>query len=182
MRALTDLDDLALERLVAERGGQPFQARQVLHWVWQHGVDQFEQMRSLRASTSIPLAVDEASVGPADFFRYASRGLVDYLVVKVTRSGGIWPSVQQIAIAEAAGLPLLVSGLTDGFLTKMAVCQMALAFGFAGPAALNGSQFTDDSALFPTKGQLEYAGSVHLNDAPGIGVEPDEAALRALAA
>ena len=144
--------------------------------------DQFEQMRSLRASTSIPLAVDEASVGPADFFRYASRGLVDYLVVKVTRSGGIWPSVQQIAIAEAAGLPLLVSGLTDDFLTKMAVCQMALAFGFAGPAALNGSQFTDDSALFPTKGQLEYAGSVHLNDAPGIGVEPDEAALRALAA
>ena len=103
-------------------------------------------------------------------------------MVKVTRSGGIWPSLQQIAIAEAAGLPMLVSGLTDGFLTKMAVCQMALAFGFAGPAALNGSQFTDDSALFPTKSTFEYDGSVHLTDEPGIGVEPDEAALRAFVA
>ncbi len=144
--------------------------------------DQFEQMAALRASTTIPLAVDEASVGPADFFHYASRGLVDYLVVKVTRSGGIWPSVQQIAIAEAAGLPMLVSGLTDGFLTKMAVCQMALAYGFAGPAALNGSQFTDESAIFPAKSTIEYDGSVHLTDAPGIGVEPDETALRAFAA
>ncbi len=144
--------------------------------------DQFGQMAALRASTNIPLAVDEASVGPADFFRYAARGLVDYLVIKVTRSGGIWPSLQQIAIAEAAGLPLLVSGLTDGFLTKIAVCQMALAYGFAGPAALNGSQFTDESALFPEKHAIEYVGSVHLSDAPGIGVEPDEGALRLLAA
>lgn len=142
--------------------------------------DQFEQMRSLRAHTAIPLAVDEAGVGPADFFRYAAAGLVDYLVIKVTRSGGIWPSLQQIAIAEAAGLPLLVSGLTDGFLTKLAVCQMALAYGFAGPAALNGSQFTDDSLLFPTKNENERRGSVHLTDAPGIGVEPDEDALTRL--
>jgi len=142
--------------------------------------DQFDQMRSLRASTTIPLAVDEASVGPADFARYVAAGLVDYLVIKVTRSGGIWPTVQQIAVAEAAGLPLLVSGLTDGFLTKVAVCQTALAYGFAGPAALNGSQFTDDNALFPNKTSLEHDGAVHLTDAPGIGVEPDEDALRTL--
>lgn len=143
--------------------------------------DQFGQMKSLRASTSIPLAVDEASVGPADFLRYTGAGLVDYLVVKITRSGGIWPTVQQIAVAEAAGLPLLVSGLTDGFLTKLAACQTALAYGFTGPAALNGSQFTDESALFPDKHVIEYAGSVHLSDAPGIGVEPEEGALRRFA-
>lgn len=139
--------------------------------------DQFGQMAALRQSTAIPLAVDEASVGPADFFHYAAGGLVDFLVIKVTRSGGIWPTVQQIAVAESAGLSLLVSGLTDGFLTKVAACQTALAFGFDGPAALNGSQFTDDSALFPQKAQMEQRGSVVLNDAPGIGVEPDETAL-----
>jgi L-alanine-DL-glutamate epimerase-like enolase superfamily enzyme len=143
--------------------------------------DQFDQMRSLRASTAIPLAVDEASVGPADFARYVAAGLVDYLVVKVTRSGGIWPTVQQIAVAEAAGLPMLVSGLTDGFLTKVAVCQTALAYGFAGPAALNGSQFTDDGTLFPEKASLEHGGAIHLTDAPGIGVGPDEDALQVLA-
>ncbi len=142
--------------------------------------DQFHQMRALRQSTAIPLAVDEASVSPADFFHYAAAGLVDYLVIKVTRSGGIWPTLQQMGVAAAAGLPLLVSGLTDGFLTKVAVCQVALAFGFSGPAALNGTQFTDESTLFPHKAQMEYGGAVHLNDRPGIGVEPDEDALREL--
>jgi L-alanine-DL-glutamate epimerase-like enolase superfamily enzyme len=140
--------------------------------------DQFGQMRSLRLQTAIPLAVDEASVGPTDFFHYAAEGLVDYLVIKVTRSGGIWPTLQQIGVAAAAGLPLLVSGLTDGLLTKVAVCQVALAYGFAGPAALNGSQFTDESLLFPQKATVEWGGRVHLNDEPGIGVAPDEDALR----
>ncbi|MEZ4862117.1 MAG: enolase C-terminal domain-like protein [Caldilineaceae bacterium] len=175
----------------ANQGFQLHNARRVASAFEAIGVDLLEQplpadqrhlLRALRQSTKIPLAIDEASVSPGDFFHYVADGLVDYLVIKVTRSGGIWPTLQQIALAEAAGLPLLVSGLTDGFLTKLAVCQVALAFGFAGPAALNGSQFTDESMLFPTKATLEYSGAVHLSDAPGIGLQPDEAALRDLAA
>lgn len=142
--------------------------------------DQFHLLRTLRQSTSIPLAVDESSVSAADFFQHAAEGLVDFLVIKVTRSGGLWQTLQQIHIAEAAGLPLLVSGLTDGFLTKYAVCQIASAFGFAGPAGLNGTQFTDESILFPEKGTLEYDGTVHLNDLPGIGVAHSEDGLRAV--
>lgn len=173
----------------ANQGFDLHTARRVAHAMIDIGVDvleqplpadQLQQMRALRWSTSMPLAIDESSVSPADFFHYAAEGLVDYLVIKVTRSGGIWPTLQQIATAQAAGLPLLVSGLTDGFLTKAAVCQVALAFGFDGPAALNGSQFTDESALFPTKSQLERDGCVYLNDEPGIGVQPDEDALREL--
>jgi muconate cycloisomerase len=98
-------------------------------------------------------------------------------VVKVTRSGGIWPTLQQIAVAHAAGLSLLVSGLTDGLLTKLAVCQVAAAFGYEGPAALNGSQFVDEAALYPRKGDIESGGAVHLGTEAGIGVQPDEQAL-----
>ncbi|MGH2355319.1 MAG: mandelate racemase/muconate lactonizing enzyme family protein [Chloroflexota bacterium] len=141
--------------------------------------DQMRLLRQLRNGCPLPLAADEASVSPADFFHYAAEGLVDYLVIKVTRSGGIWPTIQQIAVAEAAGLPLLMSGLTESLLGKVAACQVALAFGFAGPAALNGSQFVDEAALYPHKGKIEFEGAVHLSDAPGIGVRPDEAALQA---
>ena len=139
-------------------------------------------MRQLRQGCSLPLAVDEASVGPADFFAYTAEGLVDYLVVKITRSAGIWPSLQQIGTAEAAGLPLLVSGLTDSLLTKAAVCQLALVYGFDGPAALNGTQFIDESVLFPDKACIEFDGAVHLGTQPGIGVAPDSDALARLAA
>ena len=142
--------------------------------------DQLQSFRQLRRGCSLPLAIDEASVGPADFFAYAAEGLVDYLVVKITRSAGIWPSVQQIGVAEAAGLPLLVSGLTDSLLTKAAVCQLALVYGFEGPAALNGTQFIDESALYPEKACIEFDGTVHLGSQPGIGVAPDVVALSEL--
>lgn len=171
----------------ANQGFRLHEARMVARRFESLGVDLLEQplpadqmhlMAQLRSQTAIPLAVDESSVGATDFFRYAAAGLVDYLVVKLTRSGGIWPTVQQIHTAEAAGLPFVVSGLTDGLLTKIAACQVALVYGCDGPAALNGSQFTDESQIFPTKADLEFGGAVHLNDEPGLGVAPDEAMLR----
>ncbi|TMF01375.1 MAG: hypothetical protein E6I52_11570 [Chloroflexi bacterium] len=173
----------------ANQGFRLPDARRVVGAFADVGVDVLEQplaadrlhlLRQLRQGCSLPLAVDEASVGPADFFAYAAEGLVDYLVVKLTRSGGIWPTLQQMATAEAAGLPLLVSGLTDSLLTKVAACQVALVYGFEGPAALNGSQFVDESAPFPDKARIEFDGAVHLGSEPGIGVVPDAAGLAEL--
>lgn len=135
--------------------------------------DQAHLLRALRPHCPLPLAVDESSVSPADFFAHAAQGLVDYLVLKLTRSGGIWPSVAQLRVAEAAGLPFVTSGLTDGLVTRLAACQVAAAFGSTGPAALNGSQFLDESELYPAKAEVESMGEVRLPDTPGIGVEPD---------
>lgn len=162
----------------ARRVGREFAAAGVDVLEQPFPADQKRLMKALRSSVSVPLAVDESSVSPSDFFDYAAEGLVDYLVVKLTRSGGIWPTLHQLSVAEAVGLTFLVSGLTDSFLTKLAVCQVALAFGFEGPAALNGSQFTDELDLFPTKSEIEFEGAVHLGEQPGIGVQPDEDALQ----
>ena len=143
--------------------------------------DRFTGMAELRRATRIPLAVDEASVSPNDFLNYVTAGLVDYLIIKVTRSGGLWPSLQQIATAQAAGLPMLVSGLTDGLLTKIAACQLASVFRVTGPVALNGTQFIEEEALYPAKAEVESNGRIRLNDAPGIGVEPDAGYLKRFA-
>ncbi len=140
--------------------------------------DAFHLMAQLRSRTNLALAVDESSVSPTDFFRYAAAGLVDFFVLKLTRSGGILPTLDQLAVAASAGLPMLVSGLTDCMLTKMAACQVAAAYGFTGPAALNGSQFLDESALFPDKAKFEFDGTIHLGADPGIGIAPCEEALR----
>ena len=142
--------------------------------------DRIDLHRALHRGCPIPLAVDEASVSPGDFLHYATGGLVRYLIVKVTRSGGLHPSRAQLAMARRARLPFLVSGLTDGLLTKVAACQLAVAHGSRGPAALNGSQFMDESMLYPDKRIIEHGGQVHLPAGPGIGVRPDERALRRL--
>jgi L-alanine-DL-glutamate epimerase-like enolase superfamily enzyme len=140
--------------------------------------DQLHLLETLRARTRLPLAVDEASVSAGDFFNYARKGLVDYLVLKVTRSGGIWPSLLQLSTARSAGLPFVVSGLTDGLLTKLAAAQLAAAFGNQRPLALNGSQFLDESELFPTKADWEHDGAVHLGSQHGVGPAPDLAAVK----
>jgi L-alanine-DL-glutamate epimerase-like enolase superfamily enzyme len=170
----------------ANQGFALHQARLVAEGLLRAGVDVLEQplpadqlplMQQLRAHCALPLAVDEAAVGPTELLHYVRAGLVDYLVIKLARNGGIWPTIQQIAIAEAAGLPLLVSGLTESLLAKVAACQVASVYGFVGPAALNGSQFLDEAALYPSKPAIEHDGTIHLPAAPGIGVRPDEAAL-----
>lgn len=197
--AVTPETDIALAQVIrrtagpdafvwadANQGFQPHEALMVARSFVEAGVNVLEQpfpadqlhlMRRLRSQCPVPLAVDEASVSPADFFHYAAEGLVDYLVVKVTRSGGLWPSLQQIAVAISAGLPFLVSGLTDSFLTKLAVCQLAVAFGHHGPAALNGSQFVNESTLYPDKPEREFDATVHLGGQIGIGVHPDPQAI-----
>ena len=47
MRALTELTDQELADAVAELGGKPFQARQVSHWLWKHGVTAIDAMQNV---------------------------------------------------------------------------------------------------------------------------------------
>ncbi len=49
MRALTELTDEDVTAAVVAAGGEPFQARQVLHWLWRHGIDDFAGMRNVPA-------------------------------------------------------------------------------------------------------------------------------------
>jgi 23S rRNA (adenine2503-C2)-methyltransferase len=72
-RALTDLDDAALAAHVVRAGGQPFQARQLAHWIYRHGADAWEACanlpRGLRTAlaASLPLRSSEvARVAAAD--------------------------------------------------------------------------------------------------------------------
>ena len=70
MRALTDLSDADVTALVAAHGGQAFQARQVLHWLWKHGVTTFDAMRNVPAKLRAALAeqhtVHNATVAKVD--------------------------------------------------------------------------------------------------------------------
>jgi 23S rRNA (adenine2503-C2)-methyltransferase len=49
MLALTDLTDADLELACVEAGGKPFQARQVAHWLWRHGVGDWAAMTNVPA-------------------------------------------------------------------------------------------------------------------------------------
>lgn len=56
MRALTESTDAAVLAAVQELGGQPFQGRQVLQWIWKHGVGDFAAMTNVPARLRTALA------------------------------------------------------------------------------------------------------------------------------
>jgi len=72
----------------------------------------------------IPLALDEPVTGPAALYELLSGRCLSALALKVTRTGGLLPSRRCADMAEAAGLLLVSSGLTDagiGFAANVTV-------------------------------------------------------------
>ncbi len=69
-RSLTDLDDQSLLDLVEASGGKAFQQRQVAHWVYRHGVADYDGMKNvplpLRQALAERLPVLQTSIAKED--------------------------------------------------------------------------------------------------------------------
>lgn len=148
------------------------------------GVDVLEQplapgdligLRRLCAKSDVPIAVDEGLVSPSDLIRLIHYDAIDVVVGKVTRSGGLLPSRQIYDIGRAAGLPLLLSGLTDASCTVLCGAALASAYGIDAPCALNGPQFLADWTHVGDPVVVDAV--VRLSDRPGHGTVLDEARI-----
>ncbi len=151
------------------------------------GVDVFEAplrpnrisgYQALRRQGALPITMDEGLVSPVEVEEFIRLGMVDGITVKVSRAGGLLSARRQIELALDAGLFWLGSGLTDPDVALAASLALYGAYGLEKPAALNGPQFlTADVLARP----LEIRGDVaHVPAGPGLGVEVDEAKVRAL--
>jgi 23S rRNA (adenine2503-C2)-methyltransferase len=56
--ALTEHSDAGLAELVVARGGRPFQARQLAHWIYRHGAGSLEQCQNLPPGLRAALATE----------------------------------------------------------------------------------------------------------------------------
>ena len=111
------------------------------------GVELFEQpvasledLATVRRSSPIPIAADEAVRTVADAQRLRALGAADVLVLKVAPLGGVRAALE---IAEVAGVPALVSsmmetsvGVSAGLALAAALPELAYPCGLATVAAL----------------------------------------------
>jgi L-alanine-DL-glutamate epimerase-like enolase superfamily enzyme len=108
------------------------------------------------------LFVDESIRTSADIL--AHQGLVEGIVVKLAKSGGIRAALRQITLARALGLEVMLSCMIESSVAVTAAAQIA-------PLA----QWVDlDGPLLiandPFEGVSYRQGQLLLPDAPGIGV------------
>ena len=95
----------ALEQFLVERGGKPFHARQLLQWIYQRDVDDFDAMTDLSKSLRRRLREDAEISAPEVQAKFTSRdGTVKWLF-----SSGAGQSVETVFIPEARRGTLCIS-------------------------------------------------------------------------
>jgi len=135
-----------------------------------------EALRRLRAS-GVPLAADESAADPD-----AARGLlasraVDVLVLKPSVLG-LGEALALAGIARRVGVALAVTSALDGAVARAAALHLAAALPDPGLACglATGGLLADDLAATPEVRD----GHLAVPSGPGLGLEPDPAALARL--
>lgn len=131
--------------------------------------------RRLQAASPVPIGIDESLRSVPDLIEYVRADAIGVAVAKVQRNAGLYRSRQLCEAAEAAGLELSLSGLTETDLGLAAGLHLAAAFDI-NPLALNGPQYIDTPFL--AERIWKGGGQVRLPHGPGLGVEVDEAYMR----
>jgi muconate cycloisomerase len=149
------------------------------------GVTLFEQpldglnlsgYRRLVADSPVEIGIDETLRSVSDLIEYVRNDAIGVAVAKVQRNAGFHHSRRLCETAEAAGIGLSLSGLTETDLGLAAGLHLAAAFDI-DPLQLNGPQYIDTPFL--DRRIWQGGGSVDLPEGPGLGVNVDEKWMRA---
>ena len=168
----------------ANRGYSLAAARRQAARFADHGVTLFEQpldgfnlsgYRALCAASNVEIGIDESLRSTADLIEYVRADAIHVAVAKVQRNSGLYRSRQLCETAQAAGLGLSLSGLTETDLGLAAGLHLAAAFDIS-PLQLNGPQYIETPFL--AERVWRGGGTVRLPDGPGLGVEVDEGWVR----
>ena len=115
-----------------------------------------DELARLRRRVAPPLAADESVRSVDDARRLAVLDAADAVVLKVQPLGGVWAA---LAVAEAAGVPAIVSslyetsvGLAAGLALAAALDELPYACGLGTAALLAGDVVADP--LLPAGGML----------------------------
>lgn len=132
-------------------------------------------LRSARERSHLPIAIDEGCFSAFDVARVAELRAAELVVLKVCKSGGLRECLKSAVTAEAHGMGLLGSGLTESGVGFTASIHYFAAVETLLPPELNGVQFLQSMWV---EG-LEIDGAVvTVPDGPGLGIRVDEAAIR----
>lgn len=134
-----------------------------------------DQIAQVRAAGHTGIAAGENAGSPDDFRRMFASGAVDYAQPSVTKVGGVSAMMQVAALAKQSGVafmphcPYFGAGL-------LATLHILAAQEVETPIEV----YFADLALAPYGQALDVRdGFMTVPDAPGLGLEPDSAALAA---
>lgn len=183
------IGDRARIRIDANQGWTRQQAIYALREMAKYGVEFVEQpvraddisgLVSIRQSTPIPVMADESVHQPEDAIRVIKEEAVDYINIKLMKSGGFWKARKIAAIAEAAGIGCMVGSMVETDLGITAAAHLAAAVRNIGFGDLDIGFSLEPQARLIARGGAEFNGGYIIPpNEPGLGIiELEERLLR----
>ncbi len=168
--------DVAI-RIDANQGYDLSTAMRVVESLHDVRIEYFEQLlpagqlRGLARLRSLGarVAVDESLHSPADALRLVEAEAADVFVIKLIKTGGLWPALQIAAIAAAAGVGCTVVSPYD--------MQFGAAHGLHLAASLPNLAGACELTVFASQAQMATTchrvvdGCIELGAGPGCGVD-----------
>ena len=132
-----------------------------------------DAMAMLRRRTGVPIASDESSSTLDDVHNVIKREAADVILIDARKLGGLWACKKAAAVAEAAGIPVVMHTSGEAGIATAAFSHVIAStpnFNFANQTLYQ--YLTDD--IVAEKFELEQ-GRLRLPTGPGLGVRLDDA-------
>ena len=146
-------------------------------------MDDLEAARFVRDRVDTPIALDESIRGPREALAAAAAGACDMFVVKLMKTGGILDALKVNAIAEAAGITIMMGNMGESSLGLAAHFHVNVALANAvhcdADLPCRGGGLERDLGAGLTAEVRDGVSTVLVPDGPGLGVALDEDAVAA---
>lgn len=132
----------------------------------------------LQEEISTPVCLDESILGPEDARKAIQLGSCRIINIKIGRVGGLARARAVHDVCEKAGIPVWCGGMLElGVGRAHNIALAALPnFTIAGDTSASNRSFAEDIVTPPV--EFSAPGVLAVPDGPGIGYEPDPAAVQ----
>ncbi len=124
--------------------------------------EEWEAMKELKAISSIPIYADESCVVEEDVARCAEH--FHGINIKLTKCGGITPSLRMIEQAKSLGLKIMLGAMCE---SSVGTAALAHIMPLADMLDADGPLLLQED---PGDGLIFENGMIQINNAPGTGI------------
>ena len=147
-----------------------------LDYVLEQPCDSYADCLSVRRRATQPFKLDESLRSAVDVMRAHQDDAMDIACIKISKMGGLTKARVARDICAEAGIPACVEDVWGGDVVTAALAHLAASTPVH--ALLNTTDLHNYNTVhFAAGAPVADGGRLHVSDAPGLGVTPDEDVL-----
>ena len=139
--------------------------------------ESLDDIAAIAPRHATPVSVDESLVTLQDAARIARDGIAEVFGIKLNRVGGLTKAARMRDVALAHGIDMFVMATGGSVLADAEALHLAATIPDASCHAVWACQDMITADIAVGRGPRNVDGHLHLPEAPGLGVHPDEDAL-----